>query len=218
MLAALFTMDGSVICSRYNATTVAATGASPAKRVRFGGKLQWLLRHRPYARVMHSAKAARNHRPREWRRRVILPALVRSDGGWGNASILNISSRGFLIRASRPIPKGSKVEVRHAGLIIQARVVWRDGARAGLAAENCVPVEDILSLDQGPALQLTAPERTGTDRRVAARRHDDSRIRGRLLEFAAIAVLSACAGAFAFTAVHDMLARPLASVQKALGE
>jgi len=119
-----------------------------ANRIRFGGKLQGLLRRRPYARVMHSAKAAGNHRPRELRRRVILPALVRSDGGWGNASILNISSRGFLIQSARPTPKGSKVELRHGGHVITARVVWRDGARAGLATESCVPVEEIMSLGQ----------------------------------------------------------------------
>ena len=166
---------------------------------------------------MHSAKAARHHRPRELRRRVILPALVRSDGGWGNASILNISSRGFLIQASRPTPKGSKVELRHGGLVIQARVVWRDGARAGLAVESRVPVEEILSLGQAPGLQLTAVARCSTDRRKIVRRHEDSRMRGRVLEFVAIATLSAGVAVYAFSVVHDMLAHPFARVETALG-
>ena len=166
---------------------------------------------------MHSAKAAGNHRPREWRRRVILPALVRSDGGWGNASILNISSRGFLIHASRPTPKGSKVELRHGGYVITARVVWREGARAGLATESCVPVEEILSLGQAPGLQLTAGERSTVDRRMIVRRQVDSRTRGRLCEFVAIAALAACAGGCAVSIVHDTLAQPLARVGEALG-
>jgi len=166
---------------------------------------------------MHSAKAARHHRPRELRRRVILPALVRSDGGWGNASILNISSRGFLIQASRPTPKGSKVELRHGGLVIQARVVWRDGARAGLAVESRVPVEEILSLGQAPALQLTAVARSSTDGRKTVHRHDDSRMRGRVLEFVAIAALSAGIAVYAFSVVHAMLTHPFARVKTALG-
>jgi hypothetical protein len=167
--------------------------------------------------MLSRASSNPNHRPRELRRRVILPALVRSDGGWGNASILNISSRGFLIQASRPTPKGSKVELRHGGYVIQARVVWRNGARAGLATESCVPVEEILSLGQAPGLQLTAGERSPIDRRVSARRQVDSRIRGRLIEFAAIAALAACAGGCAVGIVHDTLAQPLARVGKALG-
>jgi hypothetical protein len=166
---------------------------------------------------MPPAQAATNQRPREWRRRVILPALLRSDGGWGNVSILNISSRGFLIHASRPTPKGSKVELRHGGFIIQARVIWRKGARAGLATESCVPIEEILSLGNGPALQLTAVERTPTDRRAAARRHDESRLRGRLFEFVAIASVSACIGGCAFALVQVTLAQPLERVESALG-
>ena len=165
---------------------------------------------------MYPAKAA-NHRPREWRRRVILPALVRSDGGWGNASILNISSRGFLIQASRPTPKGSTVELRHGGHVITARVVWREGARAGLATESCVPIEEIMSLGQAPGLQLTAVARSPVDRRGYIRRHADNRIRARLFEFAAIATLSACIAGCAVAAVRDTLARPLARVGAVLG-
>ena len=155
-------------------------------------------------------------RPREWRRRVILPALVRSDGGWIQATILNISSRGFLIQASRPIPKGSKVELRHGGLVSQAQVVWRDGARAGLAVESCVPVGEILSSGQAPGLRLTAAERSPIERRTAVRRRVDSRTCGRLFEFATIAVLAVCVGGCVVTLVNDTLARPLARVRQAL--
>jgi len=165
-----------------------------------------------------SFRAAKPHyRPRELRRRVILPALVRSDGGWGNASILNISSRGFLIHASRPTPKGSKVELRHAGLVIQARVVWRYCVRAGPATESCIPVEDILSLDQTGVMQLTAVERSPIDRRISVRRQADHRMRGRLCEFVAIAALSACVAGCAVAVVHDTLATPLVRVGAALG-
>ena len=157
-----------------------------------------------------------NHRPRELRRRVILPTLVRSDGGWGNACILNISSRGFLIQASRPTPKGSVVELRHAGAIITARVVWREGARAGLAAESRVPVEEILSASQAPGLQLTAVDVPQAAPRPKTLSHDDHRIRSRMMEFVWVGAIGVSLAGGAAYLVVEALSAPMARVSAAL--
>ena len=69
---------------------------------------------------------------------------------------MNISSRGLMIHTGRQIAKGTKVEVRRGEHVITARVVWRDGARAGLQAEDRVPVEAIMTCVQSPAFQLIA--------------------------------------------------------------
>src|SRR5690349_5416886 len=130
----------------------------------------------------------RNQKPRELRRRVLLPARMRTGAAWSDACILNVSSRGALIHSSRPFPRGSIVELRHGDHVIVGRVVWRDGAKAGLHAEQRVPVEQILSLADGPALRLSAAP-GGVERRRKPRTHDGSRMRSRALEFAGVVII-----------------------------
>src|SRR3954454_9192980 len=98
------------------------------------------------------------HRPRELRRRVMLQARMRTGVTWSDAYILNVSSRGLLINFSRSVLQGSTVELWHGDHVIVARVVWRKGTRAGLRAEDRVPIEEIVPIGQTPRLQLTAGE------------------------------------------------------------
>lgn len=156
-------------------------------------------------------------RPRELRRRVVLPARMRAGAGWSDACILNISSRGLQIQASRCAPKGSNVELWRGDQVITARVVWRCGARAGLQTEERIPVEEILSLGQSPALQLTAGRQLDVERRVRMRAHDDSRLCGRAIEFLSVVVIAAALSSGMFLMVLEALARPLAAVRAAFG-
>ena len=142
---------------------------------------------------------------------------MRSDSGWSDACILNISSRGLLVRSGRPAVRGSVIELRHRDYAIVGRVVWSDGAHAGLQAEERVPVEQILSFSQAPSLQLTAVNGRPVERRKRPRSHEDNRVRGRLFEFSAVAILAALVAGFAFDLVHDALSRPFQQVQAALG-
>ncbi len=127
-------------------------------------------------RSMAPRKASRIQNAREHRRRVVLPARLRHGPSWSDACILNISSRGLMIHTGRQIAKGTKVEVRRGDHVIVARVVWRDGARAGLQAEDRVPVEALMTFVQSPAFQLVAA--TGA-RRKKARPGERNRLRGR---------------------------------------
>jgi hypothetical protein len=156
-------------------------------------------------------------KPRELRRRVILPARLRMGAHWSDACILNISSRGLMIQASRAAPEGTVIELWKGDYVIVARVVWRKGTRAGLRSEERVPVEEILSLAQSPGLQLTATTgRPPYERRKRARTHEDNRIRARIMEFASVLLIGAFFAGSAYTLVEEALARPLAAVRTAL--
>src|SRR5215213_7636016 len=98
----------------------------------------------------------RGQRPRELRRRVLLPARIRTSAGWGDACILNISSRGLLIHSNGKASDDGVVELRHGPLVITARVAWRNGQRIGLASEERLPVDQIVTLGISPALELIA--------------------------------------------------------------
>lgn len=152
-------------------------------------------------------------KPRELRRRVLLPARLRHGSSWSDACILNVSSRGLMIHAGRPMARGTQVELRRGEHVIVARVMWRDGGRAGLRAEDRVPVEEIIRLGQSPALQLTA--RTG-ERRKQPRAPDHSRLRARTIEFAGMVVIAVSLAGGGLTMMHAAFARPLQLVAAAL--
>jgi hypothetical protein len=158
-----------------------------------------------------------DQRPRELRRRVVLPARMRADSGWCDARILNISSRGMMIDVGRGAPRADTIELRRGTHVILARVVWRDGSRAGLHCEDRLPVEEILSLSQAPALQLTAAPGF-TERRTQPRRqHDQSRSQGRIAEFASVGVIAASLALTLFGIVEQALAAPMDAIRAALG-
>ena len=143
-----------------------------------------------------------------------MPARLRHGSSWSDACILNISSRGLMIHTGRPVARGAEVELRRGDHVIVARVMWRDGGRAGLQAEDRVPIEDIVTLGQSPALQLTA---AGGERRKHPRPEERSRIQGRAIEFAGVLVVAVALAGAGFTMFERTFARPLAAAEAALG-
>ena len=141
---------------------------------------------------------------------------MRTGATWSDACILNVSSRGALIHCSRPFSQGSAVELRHGDNVVIGRVVWREGAKAGLQSDARVPVEQILSLAHGPALRLNSAP-AGAERRRRPRTHEQSRIKSRALEFAGVAIIAVALSSAAFALVGEALAQPLAQVSAALG-
>jgi hypothetical protein len=158
-----------------------------------------------------------DHRPRELRRRVVLPARLRVDSSWCDACILNISSRGLMIQVSRGAPSADVVELRRGAHIILARVVWRDGSRAGLQSDDRLPVEEILSLSQAATLQLTAGDKPVERRGAPRRAHETSRQRARFAEFASVGVIAASLALTLFGIVQQALATPMNAIRAALG-
>jgi hypothetical protein len=142
---------------------------------------------------------------------------MRAACGWGDAAILNVSSRGLQINTTRAAVQGSVVEIWHGEHVIVARVVWRQGTRAGLQAEQRIPVEELMTLSQAPKLQLTAATWPEVERRRKPRSHDESRLRSRAIEFAGVAAVAVSLALGAFAMVEEAFARPLSYVQAALG-
>jgi hypothetical protein len=167
---------------------------------------------------MQQAKRKTHHRPRELRRRVVMPARLRSSGGWTDACILNISSHGLMIHSSRAGPQGSVVELWRGDHVIVARVMWQDGARAGLQTDERLAVEDILSLSGSAAMSLTAPQAASTDRRAQPRNEPDRRRQqGRMVEFVGVVLIGCTLAASAYGMVAQALAGPMALIDAALG-
>lgn len=69
---------------------------------------------------------------RESRREVVIPAQMRSKGGWCDVTIRNISPHGMMLLAPFPPKPGTYVEVRKASLALVGRVVWVKGKSLGV--------------------------------------------------------------------------------------
>jgi hypothetical protein len=155
--------------------------------------------------------------PRELRRRVALPARLRCGALWSDACILNISTRGMMIYAPLPL-NGDALELRRGDHLIRARVIWRDGMRIGLQAEERVPVDEIMTLSPTCVLQLTAAANETRRRRADSRfAGDTSRLRGRAIEFVGVGILGVSLALSALAMVQSALLRPLAAASVALG-
>lgn len=99
---------------------------------------------------MHRSRKEKDRSEREWRRRVRVRARMNAPSGWVDASILDVSSHGIMIHARDCAPPGARVELRGGDLVINARVVWRRGQRAGLQSREVLPLLDIMSLTDRP--------------------------------------------------------------------
>lgn len=167
---------------------------------------------------MSVPKYIESHRPRELRRRVVLPARLRSGVQWSDTCILNISSRGLMIHSGRAAPKGSVVEIRRGEHVIVARVVWRDGARVGLKSDDRLPVENIMSLTQCRSLRLVADGGECVERRKRVRSASgDSRVRARACEFAGVGMIVLALALGVWAMAQEAFAAPLAQIEAALG-
>ena len=147
----------------------------------------------------------------------MLPARLRTGAQWSDTCILNISSRGLLIHSARVAVEGTMVELRRGEHVIIGRVMWRDGARVGLQTDEKLPVDEILSLSQSKALQLVASDGLLVERRKQPRPGPgDARQRGRIIEYAAVAVVALCLAIGALGMVETAFAEPLRLVRAAL--
>ena len=153
---------------------------------------------------------------REPRINVTVQARLRIGASWSDACILNVSSRGVLIHAPQPPQRGSYVELRRGDQVIIGRVMWSKGSRAGLRAQDRVPIEAIVTSKAAEGLRLTAPGHRAVERRRTARTNELSRWRARAFEFASIAALGAVLSITLVSVVSRAVAEPLSRVRTAL--
>ena len=158
-------------------------------------------------------------KPREVRRSVMIKARMRGPAGWQDACILNLSQRGLLVQSSSPAPCGAYVEIRRGPHVVVGRVVWAYDRRFGVRAQDVLPVAALLT--DGPASPVAAASPLPPAERRAAprapdRHHEQSRLRARATEFIGLVFVGALAATFAYSAVADALARPLAEAGRAM--
>lgn len=124
-----------------------------------------------------------------------------------------------MIHSGRGAPEGSLVELRRGDHVIVARVMWRDGARVGLQSDERLPVEEILSLSQSKSLQLVAADGALLERRKYRRfTIDDSRLRGRALEYIGVLVIILSLSFTIFAMAQHALAAPFKQIEAALAD
>ena len=166
---------------------------------------------------MRTLKQQNGLRPRELRRRVILPARLRLGSQWTDICILNVSSRGLMIQSGQPARQGTIVEVRRERHIITGRVMWRDGGKIGLQCEDRVPVEGILSLGAAKSLRLVAADGDLIERRQVPRRgRPESRLLGRTIQFAGVLAIVLALSISGVLWVKTTLAQPFRTAEAAL--
>ena len=161
---------------------------------------------------MAGGSSQRSHKPRELRRRVIAAARLRRPRGWCDATILNISSRGLQIQTSWPLDEGSWIELRRGNNVIRAKVIWSQGVRAGLQADELIAVDELAADNVEDT--VTAPR--GTERRRRPRTHEQSRWSARAVEFAGLLAIVLVLAVGVLEDFQQAFARPLAAVRQVL--
>lgn len=150
----------------------------------------------------------------------MIAARMRSGASWSDACILNLSSRGMLVKAPVPPSRGSYLEIRRGSHVIVARVVWANADRFGVLTQDPVPAEGLIHHPDGTKPGAQVGEAAFVERRAATRpqagKFEASRWRARAWEFGAISLLGAVGAIAALGAVSELLARPLAVVETAL--
>lgn len=149
----------------------------------------------------------------------MIKARMRTAGAWRDTCILNVSSRGMLLRSSEAPGRGSYLEIRRGDHIIVARVVWTAPGRFGVQTQDPVSV-DSLGQASGRSSCSTAGEPHPAERRSVGRvlqvAHDQSRSVGRLIEFGTFLMIGGLATMLVAGVAVEVLFEPLAQADAAL--
>lgn len=150
----------------------------------------------------------------------MIKARMRTGASWNDAVILNLSSRGLLVRADPSPSRGSYLEIRRGAHVIVARVVWAGSDRFGVRTQDPVPADSLVRDPDSAAIaakpgSADAQERRATPRSIEVR-HEASRHKGKSAEFAVVVLAGGIAAMFIGSAVVGTVAEPLMDVQAAL--
>lgn len=157
---------------------------------------------------------------REPRLNVMIQARVRVGASWNDACILNLSSRGMLVRAPQAPNRGSYLEIRRGNQVIVARVVWSNADRFGVYTQDPVPAADLICGTSSTGIAKPSVVGGFAERRSAPRppvlTSERSRWRARAIEFSTLGFLGGIAAVLLLGAVSDSFGRPLMAVEQAL--
>ena len=98
-----------------------------------------------------------NHKPREPRQKVVLPARMRAGAGQVEVCIRDVSTRGMLIQAGTPPPRGTYVEIIRPGYSVTGRVVWAKQHKFGIQARGAIRIGAVIERRSAPRPEGGAP-------------------------------------------------------------
>jgi hypothetical protein len=176
---------------------------------------------------IRSAPAGLGFKPREARRKVLIPARMRSDAGWSDVCLRDLSSGGALVQSPNPPPPGSYIEIRRGSQVIVGRVRWRKERRFGIQAQGRI---DIGALIEEPGVSRRTPialpggwvhpeRRSDPERLTAAdiaERHARNRRLSAAFQFWLWVAVSVVIAAFAASEIHQVLMEPIGHIAAAL--
>ena len=164
-------------------------------------------------------------KPREQRQRVTLSAQMRTEAGWTDVTIRDISPHGLGLRCARPPRRGDYVELcRHHHKLI-GRVMWSEGEWFGVRLSEPIVIDDLLS---SRPVRPRAEERRLRARRRGSLHHahdprgaiasmeQSSQHASRLMHFAAITAIACIGAALAADLAGSLLSQAMDAVSEGL--
>jgi hypothetical protein len=150
---------------------------------------------------------------REPRRKVLIRATMRAGGPRTDVCIRDISSRGMMVQAGAPPPRGTFVDLDCAGHQVVGLVIWRRERRFGVQTRDRINVH-ALAGRIAPEI-LARPSRVA--RPSAAARAGAGRASTGRMEFAIVAIFAAALVAALGISAFQALSRPFGAVSTVLG-
>lgn len=158
---------------------------------------------------------ARGLKHREARRPVNICARMRTERGWCDIAIRNVSSGGFMAHSPMPPRRGHYIEIWRGEACIVGYVVWSSGSRFGVRSQQAIDISGLVA--KRPA---AVP---GTERRRTQRQPDPPSISpqaqadrarqiGRAFEFVALGAAVTFAALFLTSIVSEVLHRPFSII------
>lgn len=154
-------------------------------------------------------------RTRETRHKVLVPARLRHQGGWTDAKIRNVSTRGMLLHTGTPLPRGTYLEIARGQLRWAGCVMWSRDGLCGVRTRERVD----LALLTGVAATARQTDEMQRPMPVAARirpARDRQPSGGRVLEFAATCAIAATIALGVAGTAYAQLAETVGQVRASL--
>jgi hypothetical protein len=154
---------------------------------------------------------------------------MRTDNGWSDVVVHDVSRRGIGISANEPVTPGSYVEIRRSSYRIVARIIWASDRRVGARSQDPIDIDSLVAVtaEAGHGADGTGarskhppsamPERRTTERSLAERAERSRGLSARL-QFMALAALCGIAAFLIATKVNRLLAAPFERIRTSLSD
>jgi hypothetical protein len=129
-------------------------------------------------------------RTRETRHKVLVPARLRLQGGWADAKIRNVSTRGMLLHTSDALPRGTYLEIARGQLRWTGCVMWSRDGLCGVRTRERIDL-GLLTGAAATARQTDEPQRPLSAAARIRPVRDRQPAGGRVFEFAATCAIAA---------------------------